>query len=375
MTDATRYLGVACDSIEGLTMVDTGSGDVVHATRDTHPEVIAEACGSGAVPRGIVTSFTLRLSPVPDSEPTDISRLSVFVSSNATAQVLTQLQTMLASDDERFWKLGGGGVVGAPELLSMDVGLILQLLYLGPGEDAEALLVGIDFDRRRLARPESLTRATRDAFVRQEEAGVTGPDTFVSTDVYTSYKQAMVASMVNDGIGVNMTTACEVFGCLDVIGSGLFDATNQTNIDRLVAMLDDPTSLLLDKHSELWSTREFTYDIPGFMTSGFPADVWSDLAEVAYSPSAACQRSYVLLAHFSGGRVKERDASSSAFPWRNETMLITWLNGASPTEREACASQAARYDAALAEGGVNLGRAYLNYRGSTEWDDKVQYLL
>ena len=85
-------------------MVDTGSGDVVHATRDTHPEVIAEACGSGAVPRGIVTSFTLRLSPVPDSEPTDISQLSVFVSSNATAQVLTQLQTMLASDDERYWK-------------------------------------------------------------------------------------------------------------------------------------------------------------------------------------------------------------------------------------------------------------------------------
>ena len=56
-------------------------------------------------------------------------------------------------------------------------------------------------------------------------------------------------------------------------------------------------------------------------------------------------------------------------------MLITWLNGASPTEREACAAQAARYDAALAEGGVNLGRTYLNYRGSTEWDDKVQYLL
>ena len=349
MTDASRYLGLACDSIEGLTMV-TSSGEVINATRETHPDVLYMACGSGVVPKGgIVTSFTLRLSPLPESARAEVSRISVFVSSNATANTLTQLQTMLASEDERYWKIGGGGVVGVPELRDMDIGLVLQLLYLGPGPDGVALL---------------------------EESGVAGPDSYVSVDTFDTYKEAMVASMVNEGIGVNMTNACDVFGCF----SGLFDATNHTNIDRLVAMLDDPSSPLLDKHSDLWSTRDFSYPIPGFMISWLPTEVWNDLAEVSFTPARTggtpmCGRNYILLAHFSGGRVRERNASSSAFPWRNDTMLVTWLNGASPTEQEACAAEAARYDAVLKQWDISLDRAYLNYRGSAEWDDKVTYVV
>ena len=337
MSDVSRYTGMGCDTVQSLTRVtvdpDTGVG-VEKTTSDA--EVLYRACGGGAGPEsrmdGVVTAFTVKLVPT----PTDIySRITVLASKEKTPDALVALQEMLQGDDARYFKFGGGGVIGV--LWEYDIGLVLNLLYLGPGSRGVELL---------------------------REAGIVN-DTWSSTmvDEYGSFRDAMSVSMVQEGIGTDMEVACELFACDQFTGLVMPEAAS-----AIAEMLQDLESPLLNKESDLWQTRQFAYPVPGFMLRTLGRDTWERVTEVATTPlvgpdgTPLCSRHYALLAHFTGGQVAARDASASAYPWREDTVLLTWLNGMDPAEAAACDVEAARYDAALAP--ASLNRAYANYRGS-----------
>ena len=339
MSDASRFAGLACDALLSLSLVRSDSTRV-DSTSD--PEILYAACGGGVGPDsqidGVVTSFTLKLTPSPAET---YSRITVLVSAEGTPDALVALQDMLGSEDSRYFGMGGGGVIGV--LREFDIGLVLNLLYFGEGEEGLALL---------------------------REAGVLD-DAWSSAmvDEYASFHDAMAISMAQEGIGMDMGVACELFECDEFTGLVAPSAA-----PAITAMLGDLESPLLDKHSTLWQSRQFAYPVPGFMLRGLDRETWARVTEVAMSPAvgadgqALCSRHYMLLAHLAGGEIGARDVSASAYPWREDTMLVTWLNGMEPAEAAACEVEAARYEAAFAAGSVALDRAYANYRGSGAYD-------
>ena len=342
MSDASRYAGLACDALVSLSMVKSDSTRV-ESTSD--PEVLYAACGGGVGPdaqiEGVVTSFTLRMTP---SLTDTYSRITVLVGAEGTPDALVALQDMLGRDDNRYFGVGGGGVIGV--LREFDVGLVLNLLYFGGGDEGLALL---------------------------REAGVLDDAwSSAAVDEYGSFQDAMAISMVQEGIGMDMEVACELFGCDEFTGLVVPSAA-----PAIVAMLSDLGSPLLDKHSTLWQSRQFSYPVPGFMLRGLDREAWARVTEVAMTPAVdaegkvLCSRYYMLLAHFAGGEVGARDVSASAYPWRDDTMLVTWLNGMDPTEAAACEVESARYEAAFVAGSVALDRAYVNYRGSDAYDSRL----
>ncbi len=344
MSDASRYAGLGCDALVSLSMVRSDSTRI-DSTSDS--EVLYAACGGGVGPDkmidGVVTSFTLRLTP---SLTDTYSRITVLVSAEGTPDALVALQDMLASEDSRYFGMGGGGVIGV--LREFDIGLVLNLLYFGGGDEGLALL---------------------------REAGVLDDAWSSATfDEFGSFQDAMAVSMAQEGIGMDMEVACELFGCDEFTGLVAPSAA-----PAITAMLSDLESPLLDKHSTLWQSRQHAYPVPGFMLRAPDRETWARVTEVAMSPAvddhgkALCSRHYVLLAHLAGGEIRARDMTASAYPWREDTMLVTWLNGMDPAETAACEAEAARYEAAFAAGSVALDRAYANYRGSSAYDGRVSY--
>lgn len=345
MSDVSRYAGLGCDALVSLSMVRS-DGTEVDSTSD--PDVLYAACGGGVGPGaqidGVVTSFVLKLTP---SLTDTYARITVLVNAEGTPDALVALQDMLASEDSRYFGMGGGGAIGV--LRELDVGLVLNLLFLGAGDDGLALLreAGV------------LDDARSSAFV----------------DEFGSFQDAMAVSMAQEGIGMDMAVACELFGCDEFTG-----LISPSASPAIASMLSDLESPLLDKHSSLWQARQHAYPVPGYMLRGLDRQTWARVTEVAMTPAvdddgeALCSRHYVLLAHLAGGEIRARDASASAYPWREDTMLVTWLNGMDPAETRACEAEAARYEAAFAAGSVALDRAYANYPGSPTYNGgRVSY--
>ena len=125
---AVRKLGLACDALEGLTIV-TAAGDVLRCDARRHPDLFWACRGGGGGNFGVVTSFTFRATPV--------GELATYVLEWPWEQ---------AREVAAAWQ---AFAPGAPDELSLDLNLTATETkthvtsagqYLGSAADLQAVL-------------------------------------------------------------------------------------------------------------------------------------------------------------------------------------------------------------------------------------------
>ncbi|HET8616192.1 MAG TPA: FAD-binding oxidoreductase [Actinomycetales bacterium] len=134
---STKY-GLACDNLVGADLV-TASGELVHVTDDTNPDLMAALRGAGAN-FGVVTSFTFTAHPVPPLMmagmlvvPNDGRRAEDALAAyrdfieTAPRDLVTALACVLAPPEEFV----PDGLVGTPIFA-------IVVAWLGDSSDAEA---------------------------------------------------------------------------------------------------------------------------------------------------------------------------------------------------------------------------------------------
>ena len=364
-SDISPFGGLFCDQVDSLEIVLSNGTILPNVSRDNeYSDLFWASCGGGGG-LGVITKLTVRLMKAPSNK---FTRFTVFYPIETSSKALVSLQEMLKSNV----LFGGTGVIGP--VFQLDQGLILSLLYLGSKEDGLNQLEDADLLSSDLYLNGSwaykLPSAVYSNFT-EIDPGDAGVPEYASVTIHelSSFAHAMAGSYIQEGVGINMTTACSIFGCnfLQQI-----DWTNRTNLDSIVAMTGSNDSPLLDKSSGLWSKRQFSYPVPGYQIQGFDENTWQDIVTIATTPESRdvmgfdvlCSTSFfALLAHFTGGQAR---SNKSAYPWRNDTILFTYMNGMDPQQAKDCNVIKARYDQVVSNAlsdqqGANGTHGYYNY--------------
>eukprot|EP00890_Picochlorum_soloecismus_P003189 jgi/Picsp_1/3871/NSC_01383-R1_fad-dependent oxidase len=370
--DVSPYVGLACDQVKALEMV-LYNGSVIRASKNEYPDIFWASCGGGGG-LGVVTRMDIGISEAPD--PDHFTRFELFYPIEKSAEALVRLQKLMqqspgsssnGSSTARPSKWGGSGVVGPA--YQFQQGLILNLLYLGAYDQGVEELQETGMLSEDVYPNTWITKLPNELYLnfsKQQAATAELPSRASMRIVeYPSYAYAIAATLIQEGVGVNMTVACRLFSCNFL---SQFDATNKENLDQVLRWTRNLSSPLLDPEHELWSKRSFTYPAPGYMISGFDNTTWQALVDVATNPPTmdgaglepACSSFYFLLAHFTGGKSSMIASNATAYPWRAENILFTYLNGADPYQWEACQTVKEAYDNVL-QGFENKG--YYNYMG------------
>jgi len=372
--DVSPYVGLACDQLKTLEMV-LYNGTVIRASKSEYSDIFWASCGGGGA-LGVVTRMDISISEAPD--PDHFTRFELFYPISKSAEALVRLQNLMEQSagssgnrtdvrTARPSKWGGSGVVGPA--YQFEQGLILNLLYLGSYEQGVEELEDAGMLSEDVYPNDWITKLPNELYLnfsKQEDATSQLPSrASMRIMEYPSYPYAIAATLIQEGVGVNMTVACRLFACNFL---SQFDATDKENLDEVIKMSRNLSSPLLDPEHELWSKRPFTYPSPGFMISGFDNTTWQALVDVATNPPTtdgaglepACSRFYFLLAHFTGGKSSMVASDATAYPWRAENILFTYLNGADPYQWKACQTVKEEYDKAW-QGYENKG--YYNYMG------------
>jgi FAD/FMN-containing dehydrogenase len=128
--------GLTCDNLVGADLL-TASGELVHVTEDTNPELMLALRGAGAN-FGVVTSFEFRVHPIPplmmagmlvvpnDDRAPDVAKAYRDYVEQAPEELVTALATILAPPEEFV----------PPELVGTPA-LVIVAAYLGDPRDAE----------------------------------------------------------------------------------------------------------------------------------------------------------------------------------------------------------------------------------------------
>ncbi|MGH3314926.1 MAG: FAD-binding oxidoreductase, partial [Nocardioidaceae bacterium] len=131
--------GLTCDNLVGADLL-TASGELVHVTEDTNPELMWALRGAGAN-FGVVTSFEFRVHPIPplimagmlvvpnDDRAPDVAKAYRDFVEQAPEDLVTALATILAPPEEFV----------PPELVGTPA-LVIVAAYLGDPRDAEAAI-------------------------------------------------------------------------------------------------------------------------------------------------------------------------------------------------------------------------------------------
>ena len=131
--------GLTCDNLVGADLL-TASGELVHVTEDTNPELLWALRGAGAN-FGVVTSFEFRVHPIPpllmagmlvvpnDDHADDVVRAYREYVEQAPAELVTALATVLAPPADFV----PPGLVGTPVL-----GIVAA--YIGDAGKAEEMV-------------------------------------------------------------------------------------------------------------------------------------------------------------------------------------------------------------------------------------------
>lgn len=135
---STKY-GLTCDNLVGADLL-TASGELVHVTDDTNPELMWALRGAGAN-FGVVTSFEFRLHPIRplmmaglfavpnDGRAEEVARRYRDYVEGAPEDLVTALFTVLAPPEDFV----------PPELVGLPV-LMIAVAWLGDPADAEAAI-------------------------------------------------------------------------------------------------------------------------------------------------------------------------------------------------------------------------------------------
>jgi len=363
-SDVSPFGGLFCDQVDSLEIVLSNGTILPNVSRENEYEDLFWASCGGGGGLGVITKLTLRLMKAPSNQ---FTRFTVFYPIETSPEALVSLQEMLQSNI----LFGGTGVIGP--VFQLDQGLILSLLYLGSKEDGlkqlkDAGLLSPDLYLNG-SWAYKLPSIVYSNFTEIDPVDAGIPE-YASVTIHelNSFAHAMAGSYIQEGVGINMTTACSIFACnfLQQI-----DWTNRTNLDSIIAMTSRNDSPLLDKSSDLWSKRQFSYPVPGYQIQGFDQDTWQDVVKIATTPESRdamgfdvlCTSFFTLLAHFTGGQAR---SIKSAYPWRNDTILFTYMNGMDPQQAEDCNVIKARYDQVVANAlsdqqGANGTHGYYNY--------------
>ena len=375
--DVSPYVGLACDQVKALEMV-LYNGSVIRASKNAYPEIFWASCGGGGG-LGVVTRLDIGISESPD--PDHFTRFEMFYPIETSAEALVRLQKLMKgptsgsslngtdvmSTVRPSVKWGGSGVVGPA--YQYEQGLILNLLYLGTYDQGVQELEDAGMLSEDVYPDDWITKLPNELYLnfsKQQDATDELPSRASMRIVeYPTYAYSIAATLIQEGVGVNMTVACRMFSCNFL---SQFDATNKENLDKVLEMARNLSSPLLDPEHELWSKRPFTYPSPGYMISGFDNTTWQALVDVATNPPTvddaglepACSSFYFLLAHFTGGKSSSIASNATAYPWRAENILFTYLNGADPLQWQACQIMKDAYDSVWKK---SQNKGYYNYMG------------
>lgn len=109
----SRKLGLACDNLIGLELVDAG-GNLTQVSKDQHADLFWACCGGGGGNFGIVTSFTFTVHPVGV-----VAAFTLQWPWNQFEQVVGQWQQWTTQLDEDFTTALQLGVDGAVRLYGL----------------------------------------------------------------------------------------------------------------------------------------------------------------------------------------------------------------------------------------------------------------
>lgn len=155
-----RYLGLGCDSVVEMEVV-LSNGTVVTANSTSHADLLWASCGGGGGTFAIATSFTFRLSPLPNGGRLTSIKLDYAPEVNSSVAAFMRLQAWLPTMDRRYGWFFTFRTLDQPALE-------LTGIFLGPLEEA---LQGLqdagmleDLDRRTAATPANSDVASRFPF-------------------------------------------------------------------------------------------------------------------------------------------------------------------------------------------------------------------
>ena len=362
--DGTPYMGLFCDQLVSIEMV-LYNGTVIVANSTSHRDVFWASCGGGGG-LGVITTLTLQLTKAP--APGHFTRFEIFYPIETSSQALIRFQKMVNRRGRNLF--GGNGVIGPGYYFGN--GLILFLLYLGPYKEGiqqltVAGLLSEDLypNNLWLARPPNSIYSNYNSI----DPDATIP-TYASVRVYeyTTYQEAISSTFLQQGTGANMTRVCEILQC-DFMQS--VDLTNKTNAQTILGWTQNMGSPLLNLDSGLWLHGiDTSVPVPGYLTEGFTESVWADIVNISTNPKpnkdgtgTACREFYFILNHLSGGYVAQKNPKDTAYPWRQQSILFTYLLGVSQTQWEACSQVRQLYDTALHSYLQDSQKLYYNYLG------------
>lgn len=97
----SRYLGLGCDQLVDVTMVDA-AGDFVTGSKTENSDLLWASCGGGGGTFGIVTEFKFRLRTLPNNGTVTKITLSYAPGADNIVQAFEKFQDWLPNMDKRF---------------------------------------------------------------------------------------------------------------------------------------------------------------------------------------------------------------------------------------------------------------------------------
>lgn len=310
--DISPYVGLGCDQVVELEMV-LFNGTVIRANKETHADVLWASCGGGPG-LGVITQIVVKLHEAPN--PDHFTYIQAALPADAAPDALVRFQNFLNNKSSDSNLFGGGGEVNG-------LFMVYTLVYLGPWEDAARNLAEADLLYPGMPYPTPPTLMVN--FTNGSSTSI--PDGVLTIREFPSYAYLEAYQVCN----YNHAFPCEV--TLGVGCTGPVDCDSKENLDTILTLAADPSSLLnkpLNYFNVVYpgSQPPTLFMSPGgLMVNSIPSAGWSEiisyLATASQGVPDACVKS-VMLNHLAHGAVGDVEAGATAYPWRNETILISF---------------------------------------------------